>query len=279
MNILEKIVETKKEEVASAKRMFPKSMLLDRSLYHSPKYSVTEAIRSGSTTGVITEFKRRSPSKGWINEQADPVKVALGYAANSAAAVSVLTDTSYFGGSLDDLDQVRKAIQIPILRKDFTIDSYQLHEAKAHGADIILLIAAILSPAQVRELASEAHQIGLEVLLELHDESELEHVCNEADLVGINNRNLKNFDVNIEHSIRLQSMLPKNAIRVAESGIHSPEVALQLLQSGFHSLLMGEYFMKQTDPAIAFATFVNELNTLKGRGQTSFPKGEDAVAI
>jgi indole-3-glycerol phosphate synthase len=279
MNILEKIVETKKEEVTSAKRLFPRSMLVDRPLYHSPKHSVTDAIRSATTTGVITEFKRRSPSKGWINEQADPVSVASGYAGSGAAAVSVLTDSNYFGGSLTDLDKVRKAISIPILRKDFTIDAYQLHEAKAHGADIILLIAAILSPAQVKELAQEAHAIGLEVLLELHDESELQHVCDEADLVGINNRNLKTFDVNIEHSIRMQSMLPANTIRVAESGIHSAGIGAQLLQSGFNSLLMGEYFMKQPDPALAFAKFVHELKALEGRGEKSGPLGRIEVQL
>lgn len=259
MNILDKIVVTKKDEVAAAKRLFPKSMLVEKPLYRSAVHSVTDAIRSGNTTGVITEFKRRSPSKGWINENADPEKVATGYAAGGAAAISVLTDTQYFGGSLSDLDKVRKAVGIPLLRKDFTIDAYQLYEAKAHGADIILLIAAILSPAQVNELAEEAHSIGLEVLLEIHDEIELMHVCPAADLVGINNRNLKNFEVDIEHSIRLQSMLPRHTIRVAESGIHSPEVATQLLQSGFDCLLMGEYFMKQQDPSIAFASFANQL--------------------
>jgi indole-3-glycerol phosphate synthase len=260
MTILDKIVETKKEELTAARKLFPKSMLLERPLFHCPKHSVTEAIRSGKTSGVITEFKRRSPSKGWINELANPVEIAAGYAASGAAAISVLTDTQYFGGSLTDLQQVRQAVHVPLLRKDFTIDAYQLYEAKASGADIILLIAAILSPLQVNELAAEAHTIGLEVLLEIHDEQELDHVCPEADLVGINNRNLKNFEVNIEHSIRLQSMLPKNTIRVAESGIHSVEIAHQLLYNGFEALLMGEYFMKQPNPAIAFASFSNQIN-------------------
>lgn len=259
MSILEKIVSTKKEEVASAKRLFPQSALLDSPLYHAPKHSIRDVISSGKTTGVITEFKRRSPSKGWINEHADAVRVATGYADHGAAAVSVLTDTVYFGGKLEDLAQVRRSISIPILRKDFTIDAYQLHEAKAYGADIILLIAAVLSPAQVKELTQEAHAIGLEVLLELHEESELHHLCAETDLVGINNRNLRNFEVDIEHSIRMQAQLPEHIIRVAESGIHSPAVAASLLSSGFHSLLMGEYFMKQSDPAMAFATFVKQL--------------------
>lgn len=259
MTILDKIVETKKEELTAAKKLFPKSMLIGKPLFHAPKHSATAAIRSGLTSGVITEFKRRSPSKGWINEHASLDEVVRGYAASGAAAISVLTDAPYFGGSLTDLQQVRQAVEVPLLRKDFTIDAYQLYEAKASGADIILLIAAILSPEQVKELAAEAHSIGLEVLLEIHDEQELEHVCPEADLVGINNRNLKNFEVNIEHSIRLQSMLPRHTIRVAESGIHSVEIAAQLLQSGFNTLLMGEYFMKQPDPAIAFASFSKQL--------------------
>jgi indole-3-glycerol phosphate synthase len=259
MTILDKIVATKKEELSAAKRLFPKSMLLDGNFFHTAKHSVTEAIRSGKTTGVITEFKRRSPSKGWINEHAVAPEVAKGYAASGASAISVLTDSQYFGGSLTDLRMVREAVAVPLLRKDFTIDAYQLYEAKANGADIILLIAAILSPAQVKELAAEAHSIGLEVLLEIHDEQELLHVCAEADLVGINNRNLKNFEVNIDHSIRLQSLLPRHTIRVAESGIHSAEVGARLMQSGFDALLMGEYFMKQPDPAIAFASFSNQL--------------------
>jgi indole-3-glycerol phosphate synthase len=259
MTILDKIVETKREELTAAKKLFPKSMLMNSPLFHVPKHSVTEAIRSGKTSGVITEFKRRSPSKGWINEQANPVEVAQGYAFSGAAAISVLTDTQYFGGSLSDLQQVRQAVGVPLLRKDFTMDAYQLYEAKANGADIILLIAAILSPGQVKELAAEAHSIGLEVLLEIHDEPELLHVCPEADLVGINNRNLKNFEVNIERSIRLKSMLPGDTIRVAESGIHSVEIACKLLNGGFDALLMGEYFMKQTDPAMAFASFSNQL--------------------
>lgn len=274
MTILDKIVTTKREEVSEAKKLFPASMLKDRRLYHSPIHSVKKLLQSQTTTGVIAEFKRKSPSKGWINQDADPVKVALGYAQKGAAAVSVLTDSVYFGGSLSDLDGIRKKIDIPILRKDFTIDSYQLHEAKSHGADIILLIAAILSPAQVKELSEEAHSIGLEVLLELHDETELNHVCDETDLVGINNRNLKNFTVNIEQSVRLLNMLPEKTCKVAESGIHSAEIAFSLLQKGFNCLLMGEYFMKQANPSNAFATFVNELNTLKGREFNPIKKGK-----
>ncbi len=261
MNILDKIVATKKEEIALLKKEAPLTMLKNKPAYSAPCISMAERLSMPGTTPVIAEYKRRSPSKGWINEKADPEIIAKGYTDGNAAAISVLTDVQYFGGSVSDLQRVKAiAANVPVLRKDFTIDSYQLHEAKSIGADIILLIAAILSPAQVQELTEEAKSIGLQVLLELHDESELEHVCSAVDMAGINNRNLKNFDVNIEHSIRLQSMLPANMLRVAESGIHSIEVATQLLTQGFDLLLMGEYFMKQNDPALAFATFSNQLN-------------------
>lgn len=259
MNILDKIVETKKAEVAAAKRDIPLSKLQDSAYYHVACPSVSKLLQAADGSKVITEFKRQSPSKGLINGISDPVTVASGYAMHGAAAVSVLTDKQYFGGSLDDFGRVRKAIAIPLLRKDFVIDSYQIHESKSYGADIILLIAAILSPVQVAEMAQEARSLGMEVLLELHAEEELGHVCAEANLVGVNNRNLKSFDVNIEHSIRMQQMLPAGVLKIAESGIHSAAVASQLLKSGFHGLLMGEYFMKQPEPADAFATFVNQL--------------------
>jgi indole-3-glycerol phosphate synthase len=262
MNILEKIVQTKIEEVAFAKTKVPLAILIDEPLYHTRGNSFVQRIKDDSITPVIAEFKRRSPSKGWINENAKPENVVAGYAEGNAAAISVLTDKEYFGGSLDDLLAARETVSIPLLRKDFTIDAYQLHEAKAFGADIILLIAAILSPAQVHELAEEAQSIGLEVLLEIHDESELNHVSPAVNMVGINNRNLKTFEVDIQQSIRLQHMLPDHLIRVAESGIHSADIAATLLKSGFDVLLMGEYFMKQPDPALAFATFVSELKLL-----------------
>lgn len=260
MNILEKIVGTKREEIALLKRESPMAVLQDTPAYASPCLSIQSSMALPGATPVIAEFKKRSPSKGWINERANPAEVAMAYSNGNAAAISVLTDSQYFGGSIADLQAVREQAPLtPILRKDFTIDPIQLHEAKAIGADIILLIAAILSPAQVKEFTEEAKSIGLGVLLELHDESELEHVCPLVDMVGINNRNLKNFEVNIEHSIRLQGMLPANMLRVAESGIHSVEIAAQLLNGGFNLLLMGEYFMKQESPNLAFSTFSNQL--------------------
>ncbi len=254
-NILDNIVARKQEEVAFAKQYMPIAALKDKAGYHAPTVSAVTRIRGDVQPAVITEFKRRSPSKGWINENASVQNVVPGYCSNGAAAISVLTDVDFFGGSLDDLALASSLVDCPLLRKDFTIDAYQLHEAKAFGADLILLIAAILSPMQVQELAAEAKSIGLEVLLELHDEDELNHMCEAVDLVGINNRNLKNFEVNLDHSIRMADALPAHKLRIAESGIHSAKAAVYLKQHGFDGFLIGEYFMKQVDPSIGFAEF------------------------
>jgi indole-3-glycerol phosphate synthase len=261
-NILDTIVARKKEELAAARTARPLAMLQQMPAYQLPTVSATQRIRSGVQPSVITEFKRRSPSKGWIREVASVNSIVPGYCQHGAAAISVLTDTDFFGGSLDDLATASALVNCPLLRKDFTIDAYQLHEARAFGADLILLIAAILSPAQVQELAEEAKSIGLEVLLELHAEEELAHLCEAVDMLGINNRNLKNFEVNLDHSIRMAAALPAHKLRIAESGIHSAEAAVYLKQHGFDGFLIGEYFMKQPDPAIAFAEFAHQFNQL-----------------
>jgi len=261
-NILDRIVERKQEEVALAKQQAPLSQLQSLPAYQQPCVSAVQRIRSGAQPAVITEFKRKSPSKGWIKESAVVEQIVPGYCSQQAAAISVLTDTDFFGGSLQDLATAASSVDCPLLRKDFTIDAYQLHEAKAYGADLILLIAAILTPTQVQELADEAKSIGLEVLLELHAEDELAHVCEGVDMVGINNRNLKNFEVNLDHSIRMANALPAHKLRIAESGIHSAEAAVYLKQHGFDGFLIGEYFMKQADPAIAFAEFGKQFNQL-----------------
>ncbi len=258
-NILEKIVETKKGEVERARENHAIEDFSNFPFYHRVCHSAVQSIRSGSNSGIIAEFKRRSPSRGWINQDASLADVVEGYHSGGAAAISVLTDTDYFGGSLHDLGMARGFSDLPLLRKDFMIDVYQIHEAKAAGADLILLIAAILQPHEVKTLAAEAKALGLEVLLEIHEESEVGHVCDEVDLVGINNRNLKNFEVNIEQSIRLQHLLPVHLVKVAESGIQSMETAVSLRESGFEALLMGEFFMKQKDPAEAFGDFASAL--------------------
>ena len=212
-------------------------------------------------TGIIAEFKRRSPSKGIINGNANVVEITKAYTKHGASALSVLTDEFFFGGSPDDLKNAR-VNEIPILRKDFVIDEYQISEAKSMGADVILLIAACLTAKQVKTLAKFAKSLQLEVLLEIHAEDELDHVCDETEIVGINNRDLKTFTVDIERSLKMARKIPTDKIKVAESGISSVENILLFKQNGFSGFLIGENFMKAEDPAIAFASFVNKLKTV-----------------
>jgi indole-3-glycerol phosphate synthase len=258
MNILETIVEYKKEEVKSKKSKVKISQLESRELFSQPVLSLKDCLLDRSRTGIIAEFKRRSPSKGVINDKVDVVEVTKGYADYGASCLSVLTDEKFFGGSDEDLLKAR-INTIPILRKDFIIDEYQIIEAKSIGADVILLIAACLTHKEVKQLASVAKNLGLEVLLELHAEEELEHICDETNIIGINNRNLKTFDVDIERSLRMAEQIPLSKLKVAESGISSVENILLFKRHGFHGFLIGENFMKAPDPTIAFAEFVKQL--------------------
>ena len=261
MNILDKIVEYKKREVEQNKKNVPEAKLQSSELFGRKVISFTHALSNPSGTGIIAEFKRRSPSKGVINGNADVVKVTEAYASNGAAALSVLTDSNFFGGSNDDLIKAR-VNNIPILRKDFIIDEYQLLEAKSIGADVILLIAACLSPAEVKRLSTFAKGLGLEVLLEIHNHEELEHICDECDVVGVNNRDLKSFTVDINRSIELSENIPSGKIKISESGITDTDTILRLRNHGFKGFLIGENFMKQEDPSIAFASFVKHLKTV-----------------
>ena len=204
------------------------------------------------------QFKRRSPSKGVINDRADLLSVTSAYAAGGASCLSVLTDGPFFGGSAADLEKAR-ANDIPILRKDFMIDPYQVTEARAMGADVILLIAACLSPAQTKSLAVFARSLGLEVLLEIHSEEELGHICEETEIIGVNNRDLKTFNVDTERSIQLSRKIPAGKITISESGISKVDTILHLRKFGFRGFLIGESFMKENDPAAAFERFVKEL--------------------
>jgi indole-3-glycerol phosphate synthase len=258
MNILDQIIARKKEEVAVQKALVPETALKQMPFYKAPVLSMAEFLTMPGKTGIIAEFKRKSPSKGIINDKATVALVTAGYSAHGASGLSVLTDTDFFGGSLQDLADAT-INETPILRKDFMIDPYQIIEAKAHGAEVILLIAACLSPLQVKELASVAKDIGLEVLLEIHTKAELDHVCDNVDMVGINNRNLKTFEVDLAHSIALAKMLPAHLPKIAESGISQVSTILELKKEGFNGFLMGENFMKTPDPAAAFASFVAEL--------------------
>lgn len=259
MNILDTIIAKKRIEVAESKLNKSVSELEGIPFFKNETLCFKEFLLRKDKTGIIAEFKRQSPSKGIINDTSSVIDVTSEYAKYGASAISVLTDKAFFGGSLHDLLQARENA-IPILRKEFIIDEYQLIEAKAFGADIILLIAACLSPSEVKSLAGVAKNIGLNVLLEIHNEQELAHICEEVDVVGINNRNLKTFKVDISHSIDLCNKIPGDQLKISESGIDDVKTILLLKQNGFSGFLMGEKFMKETDPGKAFRDFVSELS-------------------
>lgn len=261
MNILDTIVAHKRMEVAARKAGTPAAALEKQEGFNRKVLSLKEFLLNDARTGIIAEFKRKSPSKGLINGTADVVEVTSAYA-KYASGLSVLTDENFFGGSTADLIAAR-VNQVPILRKDFIVDEYQILEARAMGADVILLIAACLTPEEVKRLATFATQLGLEVLLELHDEEELAHICDETILVGINNRNLKTFKVDIERSLAMAQRIPDNRIKIAESGINAVENILLFRNNGFRGFLIGENFMKAADPAKAFEDFVQELKAAK----------------
>ena len=252
MDILQQIIETKRQELAAVM---------------APKRSLKQAL-AASKTGIIAEFKRKSPSKGWIHADVQPEDVVPVYAANGAAALSILTDGQYFGGSLDFIRRVRPLVDIPILRKDFIIDPVQLYQAAEAGADAVLLIAACLSREACAALTAEAHRLGLEVLLEIHSADELDYITPEVDVVGVNNRHLGSFVTDVKTSFELAPALmetrrsePANdgKVFISESGISQPETVRQLREAGFRGFLMGETFMKEPDPGAALATFIHAL--------------------
>jgi indole-3-glycerol phosphate synthase len=254
-NILDSIIAHKRTEVAAKKAALPVQVLEKSSFFFRPALSLKAALRDPASTGIIAEFKRRSPSKGVINDKASVAAVTRAYTAGGAACLSVLTDQQFFGGNEGDLC-IARANEIPILRKEFIIDEYQIVEAKAIGADVILLIAACLSPVEVRRLAVFANGLGLEVLLEIHGEDELGHICDETGIVGVNNRDLKTFTVDIEKSIGLVGRIPAGKLLVAESGISKVETIRKMKEAGFRGFLIGENFMKEEDPGAAFREFV-----------------------
>jgi len=258
MNILEQIVAQKRKEVEQRKKEVSVAELEKQRFFTRGTYSLKQFIADPNKTGIIAEYKRRSPSKGVINDRDSVESVTRMYAAYGASGISVLTDQMFFGGSLDDLLAARDN-DVPLLRKDFMIDEYQLVEAKANGADVILLIATCLSPAEVKNLAGLAKKLELEVLLELHSESELDHICDEVDLVGVNNRNLKDFQVDLQHSVRMAEKIGDGFVKIAESGINDVENIRFLKQHSFQGFLIGEYFMKQEDPGRAFKEFTYSL--------------------
>ncbi len=258
MTILDEIVDRKREEVAARMAETPAAALEEMPDFKRSCLSARDAVQGLYATGIIAEFKRRSPSKGIINDRVDVVQTTQGYVQAGASVLSVLTDEPFFGGTPADLKAARLANpETPILRKDFVIDGYQLLEAKAWGADLVLLIATCLSPEQVRDLSQQAQELGMQVLLEVHDEIELEQcLTTSIDLVGVNNRNLKTFVTSLDTSLRLVNLIPDTYAKIAESGLHKPSDLLTLRDAGFDGFLIGEAFMKTTDPAAALGDFV-----------------------
>ncbi len=256
MNILQQIVERKKELVKEAKELYPVKLLEKSPYFQAQPVSLKKYLLRQDLSGIIAEFKRKSPSKGIINEFADPANVCLEYMQAGASALSVITETEYFGGSLKDLTTARKFNYCPILRKDFILDEYQVIEARSIGADVILLIAEVLSKDELKNLYGKARDLGLEVLFEIHDKESLDKIPQDAEIIGINNRNLKTLEVNVQHSLDLLPDLPASAVKVAESGIDSPETAIKLKRAGFAGLLMGERFMREANPGKACKLFI-----------------------
>lgn len=259
-NILDDIVAQRKNAVRDLKAIVPVRIWEEMPLFGREGRSLEKNLHNEEMTGIIAEFKRASPSKGMINDKAVLEKVLHTYEMEGASGISILTEPLFFKGSNDDILNAAMFLNTPVLRKDFIIDEYQVIESKAIGADVILLIAACLQPREVKRLALLAKQTGLEVILEIHHEKELDHICDEVDMVGINNRDLKTFEVSIDTSLKLINKIPTGRPAIAESGIKDAETIVTLKHAGFKGFLIGEMFMKQADPAIAFAAFVEKLN-------------------
>lgn len=258
-NILNQIVLHKKKELAQHKKLIPYNKFLSLNRTRD-FYSLKSALEREDSNGIIAEFKRRSPSKGWIHEIANPLDIVPEYQKAGANACSILTDQNFFGGTIDDIKSVADTIELPILRKDFIIDEYQILEAAVAGADVILLIAACLAPERCFQLAEYATKSGLEVLLEVHNEFELNCLNDSVTLVGVNNRNLKTFHTTINTSIELSEKIPQQFLKISESGISDPEDIIRLRFYGYSGFLIGESFMKTQNAGIACKEFVEHLN-------------------
>ena len=255
MTILDKILNTKLAEVEERKRMFPVRQVERMPFFSRVPLSMSKSLINGRS-GIIAEFKRKSPSKGFINEYADVSEIVAAYAEAGASACSVLTDFSYFGGTLADLTRARETVSLPLLRKDFIVDAYQLFEAKGAGADAVLLIAAALPFKKVQEFTVIAHDLGLEVLLEIHGEEELEYLSCGADIVGVNNRNLATFITDTSVSFGLAEKIPVNRVKISESGLYSAEIMTDLKKVGYHGFLIGDWFMREKLPGEALKKLV-----------------------
>ena len=260
MNILDKITADKRKEVDLKKSLISVKQLEESFLFERQTISLTERLKN-SASGIIAEHKRRSPSKATINQDLNVQDVAKGYENSGVCGMSVLTDGKYFGGSLDDLILARASSNLPLLRKEFIIDQYQIIEAKAYGADVILLIAAILSKEEIKQFSTLAKQLNLDVLLEVHNEEELhKSIMPSIDMLGVNNRNLKTFEVSLDTSKTLSEIIPDDFVKVSESGISTVEAIKDLKQFGYKGFLIGENFMKTDNPGESAKVFIEELN-------------------
>ena len=263
MNTLEKIVIEKRKQVQEDKTLYPVE-LLERSIYFKSEcVSLKKYLLREDKNGIIAEIKKQSPALGPINPHIKVEKLSIGYMQAGACALSVLTDKKFFGGSNADLTTARKFNFCPILRKEFIIDEYQVIEAKSIGADAILLIAAILSKDEIAQFTDLAHKLGMEVLLELHAEKELEKVYERVDVLGVNNRNLETMKIDIATSRAMAKRIPAGFIKISESGIEDIKTVLELRQLGYNGFLIGGYFMKHPEPEKACAEFIQQINKLK----------------
>lgn len=263
MNILDEIVVNKRREVSEARGLFPTKLLEKSMFFQTACVSLRAYLNRTDLVGVIAEIKRRSPSKGIINQNISVEQLSIGYMQAGASALSVLTDTKFFGGTSEDLRTARRFNYCPVLRKDFIVEEYQVIEAKSLGADVILLIAAVLTPAEVRVLATLANSLGLEVLLEIHTREEATlHICPEVHLVGVNNRNLNDFSVDVARSVDLAKYIPDEFTKVSESGIASAGVVSQLKELGYRGFLIGESFMRNPKPDEACRRFIESITGL-----------------
>ncbi len=263
MNILDKIIAHKVKEVAERKALYPAKLLENSIYFPTPSVSLKKYIQREDKSGIIAEFKRQSPSKGPINLYAGVEKVSIGYMQGGASALSVLTDSHFFGGKNADLTEARKFNFCPILRKDFVVDEYQIIEAKSIGADAVLLIAECLDKSQVAALASFAQSLGLEVLLEIHSKEQLDKLAEGVDLLGVNNRDLTSFELSLATSMELADSIPAELVRVSESGLNDPQSIIQLKDYGFEGFLIGEHFMRSADPGKACQEFVQRISHLE----------------
>jgi len=259
MNTLQTIIEHKRIEVKERQELYPIELLKKTKFFPSKTVSLSAYLQREDKSGIIAEFKKQSPSAGVLNKYLSVEKTSIGYMQAGASALSILTDSKFFGGSSEDLTTARKYNFCPILRKDFIINEYQLIESKSIGADAILLIAAVLSKEEIIDLTDKAHALGLEVLLELHSEDEISKLYEKVDVVGINNRDLNTMKIDINQSIIMSNLIPKQMVKISESGIENIDAILKLKTYGYKGFLIGSHFMRQPHPHLACKDFIQEL--------------------